>query len=83
MSTSEQYEADNITVTVGWAQHAGVTYTVKVSPLVPIINFTDLESTRYQLTIPYNETYNFSVVAATPCRPNATSFITLNYGEVY
>ena len=72
---------DNITVTVEWTQKVDVTYTVKVSPSVPImkVNFTSM---RYQLTIPYNNTYNVSVVAATPCRPNATAFITLDYGEV-
>ena len=81
MSISEkQYEADNVTVTVEWTQQQGVTYIVKVSPFVPKTNLT--ESARYQLTIPYNSTYNLSVVAATPCRSNATAFITLHYGEV-
>ena len=55
------YDADNVTVTVEWAQQEpGVVYSVEVSPFVLIINFTEL-TTRYQLTIPYNEAYNFSV----------------------
>ena len=78
------YEADNVTVTVEWAQlEPGIVYSVEVTPNVPIGNFT--ESTRYQLTIPYNKTYNFSVMAITPCRSNATTFksITLKFGEGY
>ena len=79
--SNPHYGAENVTVTVEWTQLTGVTYTVKVSPSVPTVN--PIETTRYQLTIPYNKTYNFSVVAATPCRPNATNFIILNYGEAY
>ena len=75
------YEADNVTVTVEWAQQEpGVVYSVEVSPFVPITNFT--ETTRYQLTIPYNETYNFSVMATAPCT-TAFKFSTLNFGAVY
>lgn len=77
------YDAANVTVTVEWDQMVpGIVYSVEVSPLVPIGHFT--ETTRYQLTIPYNETFNFSVMASTPCRPNDTTFkfITLNYGKV-
>ena len=75
--SSEEYEADSVTVTEEWAsvQQADV----RISPLVPI-KFTGLTS--LQLTILYNTEYNFSVVAVAPCRPNATAFITLNYGEV-
>ena len=78
--SNQTYEPENVTVTVEWTQLTGVTYTVIVSPSVPTVNL--IGTTRYQLTIPYNRTYNFSVVAATPCRPNATNFITLNYGEL-
>ena len=85
LNISEQhYDADNVTVTVEWAQQEpGTLYSIKVSPFVPIMRYT--ETTRYQLTIPYNEAYNFSVVATSPCRPNVTAFeyITLHYGEVY
>ena len=85
LNISEQhYDADNVTVTVEWAQQEpGTLYSIKVSPFVPITHYT--ETTRYQLTIPYNEAYNFSVVATSPCRPNVTAFeyITLHYGEVY
>ena len=82
LSISEEYSTDNITVdvTVGWAQQASVRYYANVVPLVPIVS---TETAIYQLTISYNTKYNFSVVAAAPCRPNATAFITLKYGEVY
>ena len=76
------YDATNVTVTVEWDQmEPGVEYSIEVSPFVPTGYFT--ETTRYQLTIPYNNTFNFSVMASTPCRPNATAFIILNYGKVY
>ena len=78
--SQESYETDSVTVTVEWAQQKGVIYTVKVRPFVPTIN--SIENTSYQLTISYNKTYNFSVMATTPCRPNVTAVITLNYGEV-
>ena len=76
----ERYEADNVTVTVEWAQQDGAVYTVRVSPPVPIMV---TGSTSRQLTISYNTVYNLSVVAVAPCRVNATTFIRLNYGEVY
>ena len=79
---SEEYEADNvtITVTVVWAQQTAVhvRYSASVVPWAPLM---PNGSASYQLTILYNTDYNFSVVATTPCRPNATMFIILNYGE--
>ena len=48
--------------------------------MVPIVS---PGSTSRQLTILYNTEYNLSVVAATPCRPNATANISLNYGNVH
>ena len=82
------YDADNVTVTVEWAQQEPgivLNYSVEVTPDMLTGNFT--ASTRYQLTIPYNEAYNFSVMATTLCRPNVTAsafeYITLHYGEVY
>ena len=74
------YEAENVTVTVEWVKQIGVTYTISVSPSVPIII---TESMSYRLTIPYNTEYNLSVVAAAPCSQNATTtFVTLHYGEL-
>ena len=80
------YDTDNVTVTVELAQQEpGIVYSVEVSPFVPITNSTETTIMRYQLTIPYNEAYNFSVMATSPCRPNVTSFeyTILNYGEIY
>ena len=81
LSNSVQYEAESVTVTVRWtqAQQLYITYSAKVIPLVPIM-FTG--STSCQLTVQYNVKYNFSIVAAAPCRPNATAFIALEYGEL-
>lgn len=72
------YDAANVTVTMEWdLREPGIVYSVEVSPFVPT------GTTRYQLTIPYNETFNLSITASTPCRPNniAFKFITLNYGK--
>jgi hypothetical protein len=77
--TEEHYGADNVTITVEWTQVYDVTYTANVSPMVPLM---PIESTSRRLTISYGEEYNFSVTAATPCRPNASNFTTISYGEV-
>ena len=74
--TSEEYGANNGTVTVEWAQQLGAVYTVRLSPLAPI---TLTGSTIRQLTLSYNTAYNLSVVAVTPCG-NTTASIMLNYG---
>ena len=76
----EQYGIDSVTVTVEWTQNVGITYTAKVLPMVPLISVGE---TNRRLIILYNTVYNFSVVAATPCRPNATSSTIIDYGEVY
>ena len=80
--TSEEYGPKNVTVTVEWAHQVGAMYTVRVSPPVPIM-FTG--STSRQLTISYNNEYNFSidVITTPPCRANATAFIRLHYGEIH
>ena len=75
------YEADNITVTLEWSQHESVTYSHKIVPL-PVAPLMSTESGSYQLTLLYDTKYNVSVVATTPCRPNATDFIILHYGEI-
>ena len=81
LNVSEEYQADNVTVTIMWAPAElidnNITFSTKVSPLVPIIS---TGSTSRQLIIPYNAEYNLSIVAVTPCG-NATASITLNYGE--
>ena len=81
LSVSEEYGPDNVTVnTVVLAQQESVRYYTNVVPIVPIMS---TGSASYQLTILYNTNYNFSVVAAAPCRPNATASITLGYGEIH
>ena len=72
------YEADNVTVTVGWTQQVGAVYTTRVMPLVPIMVSG---STNRQLILSYNTAFNMNVVAVTPCG-NSTGFIVLNYGEI-
>ena len=76
--SSEEYSAANVTVTVEWTQLVGAVYYVRVVPLVPVVYTRDA---RYQLTIPYNTEYSFSIEAIIPCRPNTTADIELKYGE--
>ena len=79
---SEEYSADNITVTVEWAKLLDATYNTQVSSLVPITYYYYInESTSLQLLLQYNIEYNLSVVAVAPCGDNATAVITLHYGE--
>ena len=69
-----------MTVTVEWTQQVGANYTVKVSPLAPIM-FPGSASQQLTIIISYNTEYNLSVVAAIPCG-NVSASITLNHGEV-
>ena len=80
MSISEKYGNDNVLVTVEWDQVPNVAYSTD-SETSPLVHIMHTGRTSYQVTVPYNTKYNFSVVAATPCRPNATAFIILKYGE--
>ena len=75
----EEYGADNVTVSVNWAQQVGVTYTARISPLAPI---SSTGSNSRQLKLSYNTAYNLSVVAVTPCGTTMVAFIGLHYGEV-
>jgi hypothetical protein len=77
--SEEQYEADNVTVTVKWAQQVGVTYAIEVSPWAPLISNG---STSHQLTIPYNIDFNISVEAIARCRDNITVSISLKYDKI-
>ena len=75
---SENFSADNVTVTVEWTHQPYATYRVTVVPAVSIVI---TGSTRRQLTIPYNTEYTLTVEATAPCRPNTTALIRLKYGE--
>ena len=75
---SEEYSADNVTVTVEWTQFVYAIYNAIVVPTVPILF---IGSTSCRLTIPYNTEYNLTVEAAALCRPNATAFRRFYYGE--
>ena len=78
--SEEQYDADNVTVTVKWAQQVGITYAIEVSPWVPLIYNG---STSLQLTILYNTDFNLTVEAIAPCRDNnITVSIRLKYGNL-
>ena len=76
---SQEYKDDNVTVTVEWIQHV---YTVNEVTVVPLVPLMSTGSTSRQLTIQYNTEYNLSLEATAPCRPNAITFIILNYGKV-
>ena len=78
---SEEYSADNVTVTVEWATLVGATYKATISPLVPITLIDNENTSSAQLVLQYSMEFNLSVVAVLPCGANATTVVTLNYGE--
>ena len=88
----EEYEVDNVTVTVEWTQQvqAGdiASYNVIVSPQVPVINngsnvFNG--STTVMLTLEYDLEYNLTIEIRvhSACESSATASITLYYGEIF
>ena len=84
---SEEYGAANVTLIMEWTHLAivGAVYHVNILPSLTSA-ITIISTNSYRLTIPYNSDYNLSVEATVPqCRPkfNTTTFISLNYGEVY
>ena len=81
---SEDFGADNVTVTVEWAQHVDITtYITRISPLAQPTLSTGIPglSNRRLLILSYNTSYNLTVVAVTPCG-NTTAYIELKYGEM-
>ena len=84
---SEEYEVDNITVTLQWTRNQQLpggdilSYDVRYSPPVPLISNFNGKSLELSLVLKYNTEYNVSVEAYIRCGPNAASFISLHYGE--
>ena len=76
--TSEEFGADNVTVTVEWTQEECTMYQITIVPQIPV-PFTGESS--IQLILPYNTNYNLSVEAALPCQHQAHSHVLLFYGE--
>lgn len=79
VSTSEEFGADNVTVTVEWTQEEGAIYRIIIVPQEPM-TFTGDSS--IQLTLLYNINYSVSVAAALPCQYQAHGHIMLFYGEL-
>ena len=79
VSTSEEFGADNVTVTVEWTQEEGAMYRIIIVPQEPM-TFTGDSS--IQLTLLYNTNYRVSVEAALPCQHQAHGHIMLFYGEL-
>ena len=79
VNTSEEFGADNVTVTVEWTQEEGAVYKIIIVPQVPM---TFIGDSSVSLTLLYNTDYNVSVEAALPCRRQAHGHILLFYGEL-
>ena len=79
-SITEEYRANNISVTVEWTREEGarVQYNLTVTPSVTI---TVNGSTIVQLLLLYNMEYNVSLEAVDPCQSIASSNVQLFYGE--
>ena len=71
---------ENVTVTLEWAQEAGVSYNVSVTPQV---NVEFLDSTLVQVVVAYNVVYNVSIVSTLCGRHTAIKFNKLCYGELH
>ena len=79
VSTSEEFGADNVTVTVEWTQEEGaILYGIIIVPQEPM---TSIGDSSIQLTLLYNTNYSVSVEAALPCQHQAHGHIMLFYGE--
>ena len=75
---SEEFGADNVTVTVEWTQVEGVTYQIIIVPQTLI---TSIGESSIQLILLYNTNYNLSVESTLPCQHQAQSHVLLFYGE--
>ena len=65
--TSEEFGADNVTVTVEWTHKEGATYQIIIVPQIPM---TSTGESSIQLILSYNINYNLSVeymISALPC----------------
>ena len=82
--TSEEYSAENVTVTMHmeWLQQLETVCNVSVHVLPPAPSMIN-GSSSVQLVLEYNTEYNLSVVAVGPRGVSATAVIALNYGEVF
>ena len=78
---SEEYSADNVTVTAEWTKLVGATYNATVSPPVPIVLIDNKNTSSAQLVLQYSMEFNLSVVSVLSCGANATSIVHLSYGE--
>ena len=74
-----QFGTENVTVTLKWAQEAGVSYNVSV---VPQVDFEFIHSTAVQLRVAYNVIHTVNIVCTLCGRRTATKFNKLGYGEL-
>ena len=80
IATSEEYRADNVTVTVEWTDEQGVLYNITIISIVPEVSIEFIGRTRVQLILLYNTEYNMSVEAALLCQNKVPSHVQLFYG---
>ena len=74
-----QFGTNNATVTLEWAQEAGVTYNVSVAPKMDV-NFIDNTAVKL-IGVAYNVGYNVSIVSILCGRNSTTTRVQLSYGE--
>ena len=74
-----QFGTNNATVTLEWAQEAGVSYNVSI---IPQVDVKFIDNTAVQLIgVAYNVGYNVSIVSILCGRNSTTTSIQLSYGE--
>ena len=74
---SEQFQSENVTIILNWAQGDNDLYNIRVNPYLPI-HF--IGSTTAELILLYNVQYNVSIIAFL-CEYNTTDVIELLYGK--
>ena len=74
---SEEFQSENITIVLKWAQGDNEFYNASIVPSVPVL-YTG--STTIELILQYNAPYSVSIVAFL-CEYNTTDVIDLHYGK--
>ena len=74
---SEQFQDENVTITLNWAQGDNEFYNASIIPHVPIFH---IGNTAIQMMLQYNTQYSVSIIAFL-CEYNTTNVVELHYGK--
>ena len=74
---SEQFQNDNVTIILNWAQGDNEFYNTSI---IPCVSMFHIENTTIKLTLQYNTMYSVSIVAFL-CEYNTTDVVELHYSK--